>query len=118
MSEVDMHHVLIAAIEESCFAIMGEVDQLVRQHEFAGQRAANAADRCDGQDFGGASRLQRPQVGAVVDPVGRDGVPMPVPGKKHHVAAGDLSKHQRLTKAHRRACGRPRGGRRRASRGA
>ena len=38
-------------------------------------------------DRGRAALLQRPQVGAVVDPVRRDRVAVPVPGEEHRVAA-------------------------------
>ena len=52
MGEIHVHDALVAAVEERRLAVVRVVDELVRQHEIAGRRAANGADGGDREDRG------------------------------------------------------------------
>ena len=79
------------------------VDQLVRQHQVAGRVApAMPPTRSYRQNGVDAALLQRPQVGAIVDPVRRDRVPVAVPREEYHVAAARSGRRQAPTTARRR----------------
>jgi hypothetical protein len=94
--EVDVDDFTIAAVEKSVLPAAGVVDQLMREHEIADRIfAANGADRRHRQNGCDPAFLQRPKIGPVVHPVGRNRVPLPVAREKNHVAPADLPEDQR-----------------------
>ena len=79
-----------------CSRAAGVVDQLMRQHEVAtAYVGGDGADRGHRENRRHPALLQRPQVGAVVDPVRRNRVSVPVARQKNDVAPGDLAEDQR-----------------------
>ena len=109
LGEIDVVDRLPGALEESGRAAPGVVDDLVRQHQRAGPDVvADAADRGHRDDASRRPpRLQRPEVGAVVHLVRRDGVAVAVAGEEDHVAARRCARRSARPKARRRACAPP-----------
>ena len=91
-----MHHPAILAVEERALASAGVIDQLVRQHQIAGDmHTGDGAYRRDGQNGVDVAVLQRPQIGAIIDAMRRNRVPMTVPRQKYHVLPRHLAEDQR-----------------------
>ena len=91
MREVDMDDPAVPAVEKAALAVLRVVDQLMREDELAGGNAADPAHGGDGQHRARANRFQSPDIGAVVHPVGRNGVAMTMAGQEHRVATGNLA---------------------------
>ncbi len=97
LGEIDVDHDPVAAVEERGLAAAGVIDQLMRQNQVAraDTPAAMPPTEATARIALDAALLQRPEVGAVVDPVRRDRVAVAVARQKDDVAAGDLAEQQR-----------------------
>jgi hypothetical protein len=86
----DMAHEPFA--EEALLPGEGPVDELVHDHERSGWKLlAQRADRADRNDVGHAEALERVDVGAVVDPGGRDAMTAAMTGQEGDAAAPELA---------------------------
>jgi hypothetical protein len=96
LGEVDVVDRRAGAFEIGRRTPPGVVDDLVRHYQHAGRDVgADAADRGNRYHAVGARILERPDVGAVVHLVRRDGVAVAVPREEHHFAPSDAAEGKR-----------------------
>ena len=83
------------AAEETLFARMGAVDELIRHDERAGRQSlAQRTTGRNGNDVGGAGALQRVDIGAVVDRCRRMDMAAAVARQEQHVHAFQPAREQ------------------------
>jgi len=97
LGEVDMHHLMLAALVKGSGASPGVIEDLVRHDQRAGRQiGADATDRGHRDDARRPGAVaERPEVGAVVHPMRRDGVAVAVTRQKDDLAAADAAEDQR-----------------------
>src|SRR5690554_228507 len=94
MREIDVTHGFVGTIKEGGAAPPCVVDDLVRHDQCAGfQILADAADRSHRQDCAGTRFAQRPDVGAVIYEMRRNGMAETVTREKHHRFFAQLTEY-------------------------
>ncbi len=93
--EIDMAHRRARAVEKGRLAPPGVVQDLIGNDQVArieiGTDAAHRGHRNDAAD---ARLLQRPDVGAIIDGVRRNGMAIAMARQEYRRVAADLAKHQ------------------------
>jgi hypothetical protein len=91
-----MRHRLAVVFGEAGFAAMRVVDDLVRHADVARlQVGMDAADRGDRDDMADLLFMQRPQVGAVIHQMRRNGVAVAVARHEHDGMAVEIAEGER-----------------------
>src|SRR6185437_722321 len=94
LAEVDVFHLGAFDVAVAGEAAVGVVDQLVGYHDYPRTHVvADAADGIDADHPPRAQAVQRPHVGAVVDPVWRQRVALAVAGEEGDALAGEVADH-------------------------
>ena len=87
-----MGHAADRVIVKGADAVLGEVHQLVADYKVSRFHVGvQGAGSRRSKHFRDAQALQRPDVGAVVDHVGRHGMIHPVPGQERHQVSAHLA---------------------------
>ena len=95
VGEIDVRDRLFRSIEKGVFATVGVIDDLTRNDDGSGLHVgADAADRGHRYHPRDILRMQRPDIGAVIHRVRRNGMAIAVACDEHHLATVQLAESQ------------------------